>query len=151
MVFEPLMFGLIGAEVKIEYMSAKLIGRGIATLAIGLMLRTLVTYLVTFGNNLKLKERLFICIAWLPKATVQAAIGAISLETAREQGYSEKPEEEYGKNILTLAVLVILLTAPLGAVGIAVTGPKLLQREKNTVNPVTSEDEQIGLTVDTAI
>ena len=48
-------------------------------------------------------------------------------------------------------MLVILLTAPLGAVGIAVTGPKLLQREKNTVNPVTSEDEQIGLTVDTAI
>jgi hypothetical protein len=47
------------------------LGRGIATLAIGLMLRTLVTYLVTFGNDLRLKERLFICIAWLPKATVQ--------------------------------------------------------------------------------
>ncbi|CAB3983784.1 sodium hydrogen exchanger 9B2-like, partial [Paramuricea clavata] len=80
-----------------------------------------------------------------------AAIGAISLETAREQGYTGKPEEEYGKNILTLAVLVILLTAPLGAIGIAVTGPRLLQREKNAVNPVTSEEEQIGLTADTAI
>ncbi len=47
------------------------LGRGIATLAVGLLLRTIVTYLVTFGNNLNRKERLFICIAWLPKATVQ--------------------------------------------------------------------------------
>ena len=53
--------------------------------------------------------------------------------------------------ILTLAVLVILLTAPIGAVGIAVTGPRLLQRENNAVNPVTSEEEQTGLTADTAI
>ncbi|XP_028396139.1 sodium/hydrogen exchanger 9B2-like [Dendronephthya gigantea] len=150
-IFEPLMFGLIGAEVKMEYMTAQLIGRGIATLVIGLILRVFVTYLVTFGNDLKLKERLFICIAWLPKATVQAAIGAISLETAREQGFSGKPEEDYGKNILTLAVLVILLTAPLGAVGIAVTGPRLLRREANVVNPVTSQEEQIGLTEDTAV
>ena len=46
-------------------------GRGIATLAIGLVLRILVTYSVLFGNNLNVKEKLFIALSWLPKATVQ--------------------------------------------------------------------------------
>ena len=59
-------------------------GQGFVTLAIGLTLRVLVTYLVTFGNNLKLKERLFICIAWLPKATVQVRLVHVSFISVTE-------------------------------------------------------------------
>lgn len=140
LIFEPLMFGLIGAEIKAEYMSSRLISRGIATLMTGLLLRVLVTYFLTFGNQLNFKEKLFICIAWLPKATVQAAIGGISVETARQQGYSEMLED-HGTKILTLAVLVILLTAPLGAVGIALSGPRLLQRRINQLTPAGSVEE----------
>lgn len=55
----------------LTHRTSSFIGRGISTLAVGLLLRILVTYLVTFGNCLTLKDRVFICIAWLPKATVQ--------------------------------------------------------------------------------
>ncbi|KAJ7382673.1 Sodium/hydrogen exchanger 9B2 [Desmophyllum pertusum] len=70
-VFEPLLFGLVGAEVSVEYMNTKVVGMGIASLAISLVIRLLTTYLGLLGNDLNLKERLFIAIAWLPKATVQ--------------------------------------------------------------------------------
>eukprot|EP00112_Aurelia_sp_Birch-Aquarium-sp1_P023460 Seg700.2 transcript_id=Seg700.2/GoldUCD/mRNA.D3Y31 product="Sodium/hydrogen exchanger 9B2" protein_id=Seg700.2/GoldUCD/D3Y31 len=69
--FQPLLFGLIGAEVGLEYLSGELVGRGLATLAVGLVLRIAVTYAVVFGNKLSVKEKLFISLAWLPKATVQ--------------------------------------------------------------------------------
>ena len=48
-----------------------ILGRGLATLAVGLVLRIAVTYAVVFGNKLSVKEKLFISLAWLPKATVQ--------------------------------------------------------------------------------
>ena len=67
--------------------------------------------------------------------TLQAAIGALALDKAREIG--GKPEEEIlGKQILTLAVLSILITAPIGAAIIAITGPILLHRQ-------AKEDEAI--------
>ena len=53
------------------------LGRGMATLAVGLVLRILVTYAVVFGNELKVKEKIFIALSWLPKATVQVNIMTI--------------------------------------------------------------------------
>eukprot|EP00794_Sanderia_malayensis_P012817 gene12817-14130_t len=139
--FQPLLFGLIGAEVGLEYLSGHLVGRGIATLIIGLVFRITCTYFVVFGNNLTVKERLFIALAWLPKATVQAAIGSIPLDTARDRGYSGQYQETLGIEIVTIAVLVILITAPIGAIGIAVAGPKFLRREGRTAITSIIDDD----------
>ncbi|XP_005112307.1 sodium/hydrogen exchanger 9B2 isoform X2 [Aplysia californica] len=128
MIFQPLLFGLIGAEVDISSLDGDTVGLGIAVLAIGLSLRVVVSFLAVFGTDLNLKERFFIPFAWLPKATVQAAVGAVALDTAKAKGDVEL--EALGKQILNLAVLSILLTAPLGAALIAVLGPMLLNKRE---------------------
>jgi len=130
-IFQPLLFGLIGAEVGIEYLDGNLVGKAIGTLVIGLILRTIVTYIAVLGNNMSLKERFFCTIAWLPKATVQAAIGSIPLDRARALGFQGKQEEEVGIQILTIAVIAILITAPIGAIGISLTGPRWLKKVEN--------------------
>ncbi|XP_027059179.1 sodium/hydrogen exchanger 9B2-like isoform X2 [Pocillopora damicornis] len=127
-VFEPLLFGLVGAEVSVEYMNSKVVGTGIASLVVSLVIRLFATYLGLLGNDLSLKERLFIAIAWSPKATVQAAIGSVSLDLARQKGFTGQIEEEFGIQILTIAVLVILITSPIGAIGIVLAGPRMLER-----------------------
>ncbi len=73
-----------------------------------LLFRMLGVWMSTLGTDLSRKERLFCMIAYLPKATVQAAIGAIPLAMGLGSG----------ETILAVAVLAIILTAPLGALGI---------------------------------
>ncbi|XP_041485544.1 sodium/hydrogen exchanger 9B2-like isoform X2 [Lytechinus variegatus] len=126
LLFEPLLFGLIGAEVSISYLDPATVGLGFATLIIGLCVRMIVSALAVTRAGLTWKEKLFISLAWLPKATVQAAIGSVALDTARDRG-NEEELEIYGIQLLTVAVLSILFTAPLGAVLISLTGPRLLR------------------------
>lgn len=74
-------------------------------------------------------EKLFVSVAWLPKATVQAAIGGEILDMA----IANKAPAMYvgwGKDIVTLAVLAILVTAPIGAIGISIVGPKWLTQDE---------------------
>uniref|UniRef100_A0A8D3B7D3 Cation/H+ exchanger transmembrane domain-containing protein n=1 Tax=Scophthalmus maximus TaxID=52904 RepID=A0A8D3B7D3_SCOMX len=126
-VFQPLLFGLIGAEITISTLSPNTVGLGLACISIGLVIRLLVTFgLVHFGG-FNLKEKLFIAVAWLPKATVQAAIGSKALDMAREKG--DDAMIKFGLDVLTLAVLAILTTAPIGALGIGLAGPRLLARQ----------------------
>jgi len=70
-VFQPLLFGLIGAEVSLSLIQAETVGLGLAVLAIGLVLRITVSFFVVMGLGLTARERLFVALAWLPKATVQ--------------------------------------------------------------------------------
>lgn len=88
------------------------------------------TYLTVLGGGLNLKERLFVSIAWIPKATVQAAIGPLALDNARTFK-AGKEDEELGLKVLTIAVLVILITAPIGATAVNLLGPKLLDDSAN--------------------
>ena len=74
-----------------------------------------------------LAERWFCVIAYLPKATVQAAMGAVPLSMVLE-GRMTSMTIESGQTILALAVLSIIITAPLGAIGIKLAGPRLLER-----------------------
>ena len=60
-------------------------GLGLAVLGVGLVIRSLVAFLAVFGAGLNMKEKFFIPLAWLPKATVQAAIGSVALDTAKEK------------------------------------------------------------------
>uniref|UniRef100_A0A0L8HCD6 Cation/H+ exchanger transmembrane domain-containing protein n=1 Tax=Octopus bimaculoides TaxID=37653 RepID=A0A0L8HCD6_OCTBM len=130
LIFQPLLFGLIGAEVDVEKLNAKTIGYGIATLGIGLVFRMLVAFFAVYGTDLLKKEKLFVALAWLPKATVQAAIGSVALSTAREKNKTEL--ESYGQIILEVAVLVILITAPIGSALVMLTGPRILKKTDPT-------------------
>ncbi|XP_054457891.1 sodium/hydrogen exchanger 9B2-like [Anoplopoma fimbria] len=75
-VFQPLLFGLIGAEITIATLSPSTVGLGLACIGTGLVIRLLVTFLLVHYGGFNLKEKFFIAVAWLPKATVQAAIGS---------------------------------------------------------------------------
>lgn len=114
---EILLFVLVGAAVDIRYLS----GAGVKSILLilcALVFRIIGVYLSLIKTKLNIKERLFCAIAYLPKATVQAAVGAIPLAAGVKAG----------NTILTIAVLAIIVTAPLGAVGIDHTYKKLLNR-----------------------
>ena len=115
---EVMLFVLVGATVNIKY------ALGASIPAILLIMNVIVfrmvgVFLCLLGTSLSYKERLFCMIAYCPKATVQAAIGSIPLS----MGLSS------GNIILTVAVLSILITAPLGAFAIDFSYKKLLNRK----------------------
>uniref|UniRef100_W5KAD4 Solute carrier family 9 member B2 n=1 Tax=Astyanax mexicanus TaxID=7994 RepID=W5KAD4_ASTMX len=125
-VFQPMLFGLIGAEITISTLSPNTVGLGLAALCVGVVIRVLVTFAAVLFAGFNLKEKIFISLAWLPKATVQAAIGSTALDMARSVG--DEQMEDYGMIVLTVAVLSILVTAPIGAIAIGLAGPRLLQK-----------------------
>lgn len=90
---------------------------GLVILAMGLLFRSLGVFISTAFGDLTMKERLFCIIAYTPKATVQAALGSVALDN----GIAE------GQTILALALLSIVVTAPLGLIGITIGGKKLLE------------------------
>lgn len=116
---EIILFVLIGAAVDINYTLRAGIP-AILLLAFSLSVRSLGVILSLSGTALNRKERLFTVFSYLPKATVQAAIGGIPLA----MGLSS------GSLILSVAVLSIVVTAPLGALLMEASYRKLLEREK---------------------
>lgn len=126
-ILEPIIFALIGTEIQLDKIDPGSLGMGILVLLIALVLRMIGTYFAVSCGNLTRKEKVFMAFAWLPKATVQAALGPIFLDNALKYGLTDY--EEMGQQILTLAVLSIIITAPLGAVSILALGPKLLEAE----------------------
>ncbi|VDK27498.1 unnamed protein product [Taenia asiatica] len=83
---QPLLFCLIGADIPVEKLRADTIGRGIASILISLAFRMGASILAVTPSPLKWKERVFVAVAWIPKATVQAAIGPLALDSARATG-----------------------------------------------------------------
>ena len=112
---EVILFVLVGAAVDIRYtMQAGI--TAVLMIFVGLMFRAAGVSLCMLGTKLNKKERLFCVIAYLPKATVQAAIGSVPLAMGLP----------CGQIVLSVAVLAILITAPLGAAGMDLTYDKLL-------------------------
>ncbi|XP_069956919.1 sodium/hydrogen exchanger 9B2-like isoform X1 [Cherax quadricarinatus] len=103
------------------------IGWGMLALLIGVAFRIATSFVVVMGASLTAWERLFIAIAWLPKATVQAAIGSQALDHVLQHG-GDDIDHIRGQQVVTLAVMAILLTAPLGAVAVRFAGPRLLAK-----------------------
>ena len=129
-VAQPMLFGLIGAAVALSAVEPRYVAGGMAILVIGLVARLAVTYLSVPAARFTLRERLFVALAWIPKATVQAAIGALALDLAR-QSEAGPQAELYGTQVVTVAVLAIIVTAPIGALAIAWSGPRWLQRQQS--------------------
>merc|ERR1711920_912199 len=98
-------------------------------------MRTAAAYVATIGCGLSRQERLFIALAWTPKATVQAALGAVPLTMIRENMEPSDPKfseyEKHGLAILTCAVFSILLTAPIGLLVIQKLGPRWLEKQES--------------------
>ncbi len=113
---EILLFFLVGAEVNVLLaLESGFIGLGI--IFAGLLARSLGVMLALNRTHFNLRERGFCVLAYWPKATVQAAIGAVPLSLGAP----------HGEFILAVAVLSIVVTAPLGAIAIRLTGEKVLK------------------------
>lgn len=117
---EVILFVLVGAAVDIRYTMQAGIA-AVLMIFVGLMFRAVGVSLCMLGTKLNKKERLFCVIAYLPKATVQAAIGSVPLTMGLP----------CGQIVLSVAVLAILITAPLGAAGMDLTYDKLLVRSED--------------------
>lgn len=115
---EIFLFVLVGASVNISYLG-KVGTKAVILIAAVLVFRMAGVFLCLAGTNLNRKERMFTMLAYTPKATVQAAIGGIPLSL----GLS------CGETVLAVAVLAIVLTAPLGAFAIDTSYRKLLTHD----------------------
>ena len=113
---EILLFVLVGATVDVSYALSAGLSSMILIFSV-LALRMTGVFFCLLKTGLSPKERLFCMIAYMPKATVQAAIGGLPLAMGLP----------CGQIVLTVAVLSILITAPLGALGVDLTYRKLLK------------------------
>lgn len=154
-----MLFGLVGASVSLNEVvdNAIVLAYGLIILVCGLVLRLPSAYFSCCGTELTRKEKAFVAISWIPKATVQAALSSEILDAARETQFKyinydpNIPESYYcqtnflkwGIQILTLTILFIVLTAPAGAIMMASMGPKLCRR-----SDIKCEDDEVELDED---
>ena len=136
---EVILFVLVGAAVDIRY-TLQAGAAAILMILLALVFRSVGVALCLLKTRLAKRERLFCMIAYLPKATVQAAIGSVPLA----MGLS------CGPIVLSVAVLAILITAPLGALGIDLTYKRLLQKEKPASGGEEAERGRLPLQTATA-
>jgi NhaP-type Na+/H+ or K+/H+ antiporter len=113
-IAEIFLFVLVGSSVNIGAVGSSW-AMGLIVIFLGLLFRSAGVLAATFGSKLDIRERLFCMISYLPKATVQAAVGGIPLAMG----------VAYGDVILSVSVLSILATAPLGAIGIRLAARRL--------------------------
>lgn len=116
---EVILFVLVGAAVDIRY-TMEAGAAAVLMIIVALVFRSIGVLICLAGTALNRRERIFCVIAYFPKATVQAAIGSVPLAMGLP----------CGSIVLSVAVLAILITAPLGAIGMDMTYRKLLTREK---------------------
>ncbi|KAI5636174.1 sodium/hydrogen exchanger family domain-containing protein [Phthorimaea operculella] len=135
--FEPILFAFTGAQITVKDLDPNVILMGLVCLLSCLLLRGIVTFAVSFGCNLNKKEKLFIAVTWVAKATVQAALGPAALDLVKNgqtAGLPRSAERTYAETLLAVSVLSVVVSAPAGAILIALTGPRLLTKtEPNAV------------------
>ncbi|MCP4104794.1 MAG: sodium:proton antiporter [Desulfobacteraceae bacterium] len=131
---ELLLFVLVGAQVNI-HVAWKAGLAGTVVIMTGLVFRSIGTYVSLFGTPLNRNEKLFCVVSYIPKATVQAAIGVVPLAAGVGSG----------EVILAVAVLSILITAPIGAIGIMFFGEKILDHGEGSVYKFKDIREKLGI------
>ncbi|XP_060802236.1 sodium/hydrogen exchanger 9B2 isoform X2 [Amyelois transitella] len=132
MFFEPMLFGVTGAQVVIAELPLQLVLIGSGILVVCAILRALLTSVCAVRSNLNTKEKLFVGLAWMAKATVQAALGPVALdEVGKIVGLDAAQHEKlvgYAEIVVTVCIMSIVITAPIGAIIITLTGPRLLSK-----------------------
>lgn len=114
-----MLFVLVGAAVDIRY-TAQAGAMAVLLILLVLAVRCIGTALCVMRTPLNRRERLYCVLSYLPKATVQAAIGGVPLSMGLA----------CGNTVLSIAVLSILITAPLGAIAMDLSYQKLLTKEE---------------------
>jgi NhaP-type Na+/H+ or K+/H+ antiporter len=125
-----LLFTIVGSQVNVPVAAAAGLGGALVILC-GLCGRSIGVQLCLWGSDLLPRERVFVGLSYLPKATVQAAIGAAPLAAMAAAGM----DTAAGELILAIAVLSIILTAPTGAFAISWAGKKFLDRSTDLQTP----------------
>lgn len=120
-----LLFILIGSQVDIR-LAWEMGGVAVGLVVCGLMVRSAAVLVSLIGTVLTTRERFFVMVSFWPKATVQAAVGAVPLAVMLERGMSTAA----GEWILAVAVVAILITAPVGALAIRWSAPWCLGSEE---------------------
>ena len=147
MVLMPFLFGSVGAAIKLEEMKLSYLGIGLGCFSFGLVMRWIASFLIGYVKKYNLKEKLFAACAWMPKATVQAAIGGLILDNVRSdipEGDVKDEYIEYGFLILSTAVISVIVSAPLGAIITNTFGPKLLTNDLKDLPPGAKIDPATG-------
>ncbi|XP_064548895.1 sodium/hydrogen exchanger 9B2-like [Drosophila montana] len=135
MIFEPILFGVTGATIKLRELDPSLLYIGALCIFTGVVIRILVTAAIAIGDRLNMREKFFVGLSWMAKATVQAALGPVALRHLGADATDE--ERNWAKTVQTICIFSILLTAPLGAILISVTGPRMLTKTKQAQQNLT--------------
>ncbi|XP_054745114.1 sodium/hydrogen exchanger 9B1 isoform X1 [Anastrepha obliqua] len=128
MLFEPILFSITGATIKFDELDGDIVYLGVSCIVIAAVLRICCTVGIAFGDRLNTKEKFFVAFSWMSKATVQAALAPVALRNLGDS--ASDVEKRYAYIVQTLCVLSIILTAPLAAILITISGPRLLTRTK---------------------
>ncbi|KAI5737038.1 hypothetical protein M8J76_009530 [Diaphorina citri] len=131
MIFEPILFGLTGTQFKLSELDPQIVSIAAIIVIGGVVTRILITVLVAVGSSLNLKEKLFVAFSWMAKASVQAALGPVALDSTRNSPH--EIDRYYAKIVLMICVLSVLLTAPTGAIIVTLGGSKLLNKGKSSI------------------
>lgn len=126
---KPVSFALIGKEVNFGVLQGAAL-YGILVVIAAAIVRLIFAYVSMLGKSeLTVKERIYLSISSLPKATIQAAIGPLALELVAK--YNANEHFELAHSVLISSVLAIILTAPLGALLMVKLSPRLLKKEQD--------------------
>ncbi|KAL1494854.1 hypothetical protein ABEB36_010373 [Hypothenemus hampei] len=132
MFFEPILFAITGAQIKLNELDGGVVLIGLGVLVASAVIRIVSTIFLGIGCDLNLKEKLFVSIALQAKATVQAALAPVLLGLVANK---TRPEYVYAEKVLMVCVLSIMLTAPLSAMCMTILGPIFLTKTTTPFSP----------------
>ena len=130
MIFEPILFALTGTQVVFKDLEGNAVYKALGCLVGAIILRLITTVLVSVGSRFNLKEKIFIALACMAKASVQAALAPVTLEQVSKQPNPDSTMKDQAENVMMICIMSILLTAPSGAMLIFFSGPKLLTKTR---------------------
>ena len=139
---EPLLFGLVGRDIQFQFITPQIMWKSLIIIFVALFFRLITAFLAVSWTGLTVREKIFVSFSWIPKATVQAAIGSYALAVAVEKG-EEEVAMGYSRTIVTVAVLIILVSAPLGSMLMYFTAPLLLDKVESGHCHLGQEEESV--------
>ena len=131
-IVEVILFGLIGAAMDINKLNGNTVAYAVLAVFLGELIKVPVAFLTTITGNFNMKERIFMTLCRMPKATVQASLGGAILSIAQAAG--DSTFESYGEEVLTTAATSIMITTPIALV-ISSLAPYLLTQASPSSMP----------------
>lgn len=129
----PLLFVVIGCSLDLWAMTSDVAGKALAIIVVGGAARAVGAFFASSASDgMGVRERAFMSLAWMPKATIQAALASVVYDNAVRAHGADSPEALDGEKLLQTALLCILITAPLGAWCVAYYAPKMLSKKAST-------------------